>query len=443
MSEQAAAVVPAKRWVYVIPVAVVMYMLAYLDRNNVSVILAFISKNDPSMSLTPSATGMAAGIFFVGYMFLQIPGALLAQKWSAKKTVLILMVLWSFAAMSCGMVHTQGQLYFARFVLGFFEGGVWPSVLVLLASWFPLKERARANALWMICLPLSSMLMAPLSGVLLSHISWRTVFIIEGIPPLVWAIVWWFVIKDHPHQAKGIDPNERDWIETQLKKDEEPLANLPHANYLDALKSGRTWMLIGIYFFWISGFYGFSMWLPTAIKNLGFSSPTVVGWLTAIPYTCALVTMILVSRWCDRTGNRKLALGIPMIVALVFMIIGQFVPQTNTPQHVIAIVLLCIVGMGVYAPYGPFWVVPAESLPPAVLAFSMGLINALGNLGGFLGPYAVGWLNGATGNSKSGYFFLALLLAIGALMSLLLVKNPNLVRGKQTAASSAVTDSAK
>ena len=158
--------IPAKRWTYVIPVAVVMYMLAFLDRSNVSVILPYM---DGDLSLSAADEGMVTGIFFLGYVFLQIPGAILAQRWSARKTVMILMIAWGVAAMACGLVQTKEQFYVARFVLGLFEGGVWPAVLILLASWFPLRERARANALWMACLPISSIIMAPLSGLMLDH----------------------------------------------------------------------------------------------------------------------------------------------------------------------------------------------------------------------------------------------------------------------------------
>lgn len=409
------AKVPAKRWYYVIPVAAVMYMLAYLDRNNVSVILPFMNGE---IQMNASDKGLAAGIFFVGYMFLQIPAAVLAERWSAKKTVLILMIAWSLMAVWCGLVHSRVEFLAARFMLGFFEGGVWPSVLVLLASWFPLKERARANALWMCCLPLSSIIMAPLSGVLLQYMSWRWVFIIEALPPLLWAIVWWFVVADSPKTAKWVSTEERTYVEQTLAADEaaKPVSTRT-SSYAGALKDPRALLLIVIYFCWMSGFYGFSLWLPTVLKQLTNGSSALVGWLTAIPYLFALVAMIVVSRWSDRTQNRKLAVAIPLLIGVVAMVAGQFI---NSP--VINIILLCIVAMGVYAPYGPFWAIPAGYLPLHVLAFAMGLINALGNLGGFLGPYAIGALTEATGSDRAGYFLLAGILVLGALLTLAFVK---------------------
>lgn len=400
-----------------IPVAAIMYMLAYLDRNNVAVILPFIEQ-DPTMHLTVSDKGLISGIFFVGYMFLQIPGAVAAQKWSAKKTVLILMITWGFAAMACGLVTNRNQFLVARFFLGVFEGGVWPAVLVLLASWFPLAERARANALWMLCLPLSSILMAPLSGILLEYFSWRTVLILEGIPPLIWAVVWWFAVADRPSEARWASAAERDYVEQTLAAEEaaKPYVN-PKGGYRRALKDGRVWLMIAIYFCWMTGFYGFSLWLPTVLKELTGGSSTLVGWLTAIPYLAALAAMVLVSRWSDRTQNRRLAVAVPLIIGASALILGQFVAMP-----VLNILLLCVAAVGIYAPYGPFWAIPAGFLRIEVLAFSMGLINALGNLGGFVGPYAIGWLHDATGGDIVGYFSLAGILILGAVLTLTGVK---------------------
>lgn len=415
-SQDRVSKISSKRWSFVIPVAAIMYMLAYLDRNNVAVILPFIG-NDPTMQLTVADKGMVTGIFFVGYMFLQIPGAILAQKWSAKKVVLILMVMWGLAAMATGLVQSREQFLAARFVLGFFEGGVWPAVLVLLASWFPLKERARANSLWMACLPVSSVIMAPLSGVLLDHFSWRTVLVIEGVPPILWAIVWWFAVADSPKKAKWVSPEEREYVETALAEDEAAKPKVGKSTYREALKDRRVITLIAIYFCWMSGFYGFSLWLPAVIKDLTGGSAGMVGWVTAIPYVFALMAMVAVSAWSDRTGNRKLAVAGPILIGVVAMVAGQLV---HSP--LVNIGLLCVVAMGIYAPYGSFWAIPAGMLRIEVLAFALGLINALGNLGGFVGPYAVGWLTAKTGSDAAGYYALAGLLTVGALLTLFAVK---------------------
>ncbi|MFI9075487.1 MFS transporter [Streptomyces sioyaensis] len=418
----AAPAIPAKRWAYVIPVAAIMYMLAYLDRNNVSVILPYMHGD---LELSNADKGLVGGIFFVGYVFLQIPAAILAQRWSARKTVVLLMVAWGLAASLSGLVQTKAQFYAARFVLGFFEGGVWPAVLILLASWFPLRERARANALWMACLPLSSVLMAPLSGWMLDHAGWRWVLVLQGVPPLVWAVVWWFAVADRPAQARWISRAEADHVERSLAADEAAKPPAGSGSYLEAVRQRPVLVLIGVYFFWITGFYGFNLWLPAVIKELTHGgSSTEVGLLTAIPFTIALAVMIANAAWSDRTGSRRQAVAVPLVVGIVALLLGQAVDGA-LPR----MLLLCVTAAAVYAPYGPFWAIPGQLLRIEVVAVAMGLINALGNLGGFAGPYLVGWLTDATGSSVTGFAVLSGFLAVAvALVTLGLRPGPGPVR---------------
>ncbi|GAA4528709.1 MFS transporter [Amycolatopsis samaneae] len=403
-------VIPRKRWAYVIPVAVVMYMLAYLDRTNVAVILPYIGSDFP---LSASAKGLASGIFFLGYLVLQIPAAVLAAKWSARKTVVLLMILWALAAVLCGLVRTETQLHLARLLLGLFEGGVWPAVLILLASWFPQAERARANALWMSCLPISAILMSPLSGFMLDHMSWRWVFVLQGLPPLLWAIVWWFTVADRPSQARWISREERDHLETTLAAEEAAKPSVAKQGYRQALRNRSVLLLIGVYFFWITGFYGFSLWLPSVVKTMTGGSATAVGFLSAIPYVLALVAMLGCALWSDRTGNRRLAITVPLLVAIAGLLLGNL---AHWPP-VVQFVLLCVVAAGVYMPYGPFWAVPSQVLGIEVVAVAMGVINALGNLGGFAGPYLVGWLTDVTGAATTGFVVLAAFLAVAAALA--------------------------
>ena len=408
--------VPAKRWMFVIPVAAVMYMLAYIDRTNVALILPYIGKDLP---LSGSAKGLASGIFFVGYMILQLPGAILAARWSARKTVLLLMIAWSVAAMACGLVQTEFQLHVARFVLGIFEGGVWPAVLILLASWFPQRERARANALWMACLPISAILMSPLSGWMLEVMSWRGVFIVQGLPPLIWAVIWWFAVADRPAHAKWISPAEREYVETALAREEGAKPKVKQNSYGQALRNRTVLVLVAVYFCWLTGFYGFSLWLPSVVKTLTHGgSSGLVGWLTAIPYLVAFVSMVGVALWSDRTGNRRLALAVPLLVAIAALLAGQLFHGSPAQQ----MVLLCVVAAGVYAPYGPFWAIPSTVLRFEVVAVALGLINALGNLGGFVGPYLVGWLTDLTGSSRTGFVVLAGFLAAAVVITLVGVR---------------------
>lgn len=402
---------PAKRWGFVIPVAAVMYILAYVDRINVGMILPYI---DERFGLSARDSGFAAGIFFVGYMALQIPGGILASRWSAKKTITILMIAWGATAVLTGLVQTRTQLYIARFVLGVFEGGVWPAVLVLLATWFPQDERARANALWMTCLPISAAGMAPLTGWLLTFLTWRQVFVIEGIPPLIWAAVWWVLAADRPSEAAWCSADERHDIESRIAR--ENAGKPASAGYWAALSDRTVLGLFLAYFFWMAGFYGFTMWVPSVVKSFAGTGASAarVGLLSAIPFLFAVLGMIVTSNWSDRRMKRQAFVAVPALVGAFGLVAGQFV---QTPA--LRLGFLVIAAIGVYGPYGPFWAVPSAILRPEVVGVSMGLIN-IANLGGFIGPYLVGYLRSATGSDFAGFLVLAAFLLVVALIFLLI-----------------------
>ncbi len=402
--------IPAKRWRYIIPMAVVMYILAYVDRINVAMILPYIDKN---FGLSAANSGFAAGIFFVGYMILQVPGGYLASRWSARKVIAILMVLWGTTAVLTGFVENRTQLYIARFLLGVFEGGVWPSILVLLATWFPQQERARANGLWITCLPISAVLMAPLTGWLLSFLTWRTVFVIQGLPPLIWVFVWWFFIADKPSQAKWISPEERAYVEQRLAI--ENAAKGPSAGFLAAISDRTVLSLAVACFFWMAGFYGFTMWVPAVVKSFSHGGGSLqVGLISAIPFAFALVGMVVNATWSDRAMKRQPFIAVPVIIGACGLIAGQFV---HTPT--LQLVFLIVAAVGVYCPYGPFWAVPSAILRSEISGAAMGFIN-MGNLGGFLGPFAVGYVRNETGSGFAGFLLLSVFLFIVAGVALLL-----------------------
>ncbi|ASS98005.1 MFS transporter [Geobacillus thermocatenulatus] len=411
------------KWARIIPVAFIMYMLAYMDRINIGVLMPYIQED---LNISSSAAGDIAGIFFIGYLLLQIPGGILATKWSAKKFIFILMILWGLAAMASGFVQTEGQLKLVRFLLGVAEGGVWPAVLVLLSNWFTLQERARANAFWMACLPVSAILMAPITGILLKHFSWKTVLILEGIPPIVWAFVWYAMIKDRPTEAKWMDENEKQQLLHALTAEQSQSAK--SQGYAAAFKNKAVWGLVIMYFLWMTGFYGYTMWVPSVVSEFTDDS-SVMGWLTALPFTCALVGMIVNSSWSDRRMNRTQHVVIPLFVAACAMITGQFV---ETP--LLKMILLSITAIGVYAPYGPLWAIPTAIIPAEVAGAAMGLQNAIGNLGGYNGPKFFGVLKDLTGNYHAGFYFLALSLALAGIVTFFLGKT---IPQRQASATSA------
>lgn len=404
----------SSKWMRIIPVAFVMYMLAYVDRINVGILMPYMQED---LHFNASAAGDIAGIFFIGYLIFQIPGGILAAKWSARKVIFILMILWGVCATLAGFVQTEGQLKLVRFALGVAEGGVWPAVLVLLANWFTIKERARANAFWMACLPVSAMLMAPLSGVLLKYFEWKTVLILQGLPPILWAFVWYALVKDKPSDATWMKLKEKETLLLELEKEQK--GNVQSEGYLAAFKNKTVWGLVVMYFLWMTGFYGYTLWVPSVVGTISKDSVTV-GWLTAIPFTFALIGMLLNSYWSDKRMNRIQHVAIPLIIAAISMVAGQFV---SSP--VLQLVLLSITAIGVYAPYGPLWAIPTAIIPAGVVGAALGLQNAIGNLGGYNGPKFFGVLKDITGNYHAGFYFLASALVLAAVMTYVLGKNLN------------------
>ncbi|HTX54479.1 MAG TPA: MFS transporter [Candidatus Baltobacteraceae bacterium] len=384
----------------IIPVAVVTYVLAYVDRINVAMVLPYV---DRSFGLTNADVGFAAGIFFVGYMLLQIPAGMLAYRWGARRVVAILMILWGLSAIATGLVETKNELFVARFVLGVFEGGVWPAVLVLLATWFAPAERARANALWMICLPISAVIMAPITGWLLGILPWRWVFIAEGVPPLMWVVVWLVLIADRPRAAKWLAPEERERLEERLAAGG-PGKAMPRS-FVTVWTDPRVLWLAAAYFFWMVGFYGYTMWVPSVVKGLAAGrNSSLVGWIVAVPFAFAIVAMVLNSVWSDRRLKRRAHVWGPLLVGVVGLAGGQWMARSPAQE----LGFLVLTAIGVYAPFGPFWAIPSALLPAEVLGAALGIINAIGNLGGFVGPYVVGYIRGQTHGSFAG------LLALGA-----------------------------
>jgi MFS family permease len=391
----------SQRWWRIIPVAFVMYTIAFIDRTNVALALPSMSKD---LGMDPKAAGDIAGIFFWGYLVLQIPGGYLAHRWSAKWCVSVLLVLWGVCAVAGGLVHTAGQFRIARLMLGVAEGGVWPAVLVMLSQWFPRAERARANAFWMLCLPLSVVVSSPVSGWIIDRWNWRVMLIAEGVLPFLWLVIWIIFIYDHPREAPWISIEERTEVEKTLKREEEELEPVKRAPLLASLCHPTVLTLILVYFLMNVGSYGYNGWLPSALKKAldtraaaegGHSAAPAlqtnfkVGALNAVPYLIAAVAMVLAARRSDRTRNRRMFLVLGLIWGGVFLALSVWMSEGH-PALSFACVALVIGGP--WSGLAPFWAIPAETLPRGVAATSMGLINALGNLGGYFGPFVVGYI---------------------------------------------------
>src|SRR5579875_8255 len=405
--------IPEKRWQHIIPVAFIMYTIAFVDRTNISLALPSISRE---LHMNPEQAGSAAGVFFWGYLLLQIPGGHLAEHWSAKRFISILLVCWGLAAVGCGLVHTWQEFWVMRLVLGIAEGGVWPATLVLLAHWFPRAERARANAYWMLCLPTAVVISSPISGWILGRWGWRVMLISEGAIPFVWLIIWIIFIADRPHQANWISVEEREFLETTLEREGAELDFQASEPYLKLLLRPQVLLLVLIYFLVNSGNYGYLFWLPSALHSEKRLSDLVVGILFAIPFIVTGIGMVLISRHSDKTRERRGHVGGALAWGGVFLLASVLL---SPHSFVLSFLAITLVGAGSFGSLGPFWAIPSETLPRSVSGSAMGLINALGNLGGYFGPVIVGYLNKRTGNFVYGFAALGFGFLLGALLTAL------------------------
>ena len=405
---------PEKRWLRIIPVAFIMYTIAFIDRTNISLAIPSMSRD---LHMDPAQAGNAAGVFFWGYLVLQIPGGYFAHRWSAKRFVSVLLVVWGVCSVLTGFVHSSREFALMRFLLGVAEGGVWPATLVLLANWFPRDERARANAFWMLCLPAAVVVSSPLSGWILGRWNWRVLLVAEGLFPMVWLAVWLWLIHDYPHQAGWISRQEREYLETTLARESSELEPAAPEPYRRALLRPQVIILVCIYLLQTSGTYGYLFWLPTALGTVKSLSSVAVGVLFMVPYAITAVGMVLNARHSDRKRERRGHVAFAEAWGGIFLLAAVL---TAAHSSVLSFGLICLAGAGPYAALGPFWAIPTETLPRSVAAPAMGLINAIGNLGGYFGPLAVGFLNKTTGSFVYGFGALSLGLLVASGLAFLL-----------------------
>ncbi|MGA2541838.1 MAG: MFS transporter [Verrucomicrobiota bacterium] len=377
-----------QRWLRIIPVALIMYTISYVDRTNISLSLdPKISTMMQDLHMDPRMKGEATGIFFFGYLLLQIPGGWLASRWSARKVICVCLISWGVCAMGCGLARTFREFEAMRFLLGVAESAVFPATLVLLANWFPRAERARANAYWQLCQPLAAAGSAPVTGWLLGAYGWQTMLITEGILPFLWLPLWWFFIRDHPAEAKWISPEERNFLEFSLQKEAAEVEPPQRISIWERFLDPSIFVMIPLYFLHNCAAYGCMTFFTDRLKDRGYSAAQY-GILFAVPYVVTAVVMILNSWHSDKTQERRTH------VAAMYAMSGlSLILSVSLRGHFwVSYAFLCLAIPGPFAGMAPFWAIVSETLPAAVMGSVTGLVNAFGNLGGFAGPYVVGWL---------------------------------------------------
>jgi sugar phosphate permease len=406
-----------KRWFRLIPIAFITYSLAYLDRANFGFATAGGMGSD--LNLTNTMSSLLGSLFFLGYFFFQIPGTLYAANKSARKLIFWSLILWGALAIATGLVSNAYLLVVIRFMLGVVESAVMPSMIVFLSRWFTRSERSRANTFLILGNPVTIIWMSILSGYLIKSVGWRWMFILEGLPAIIWAFFWWRLVDDTPRNARWLTGTEKDDLTGRLQEEQRYIK--PVKNYAEAFKSYVVVLLCLQYAFWSIGVYGFVMWLPSIIKAAPDMSMVKTGWLSSIPYIFAVVGMLAASYFSDKTLNRKGFIWPFLLTGAVAFYSSYLVGTSN---FTVSIILLIIAGAAMYIPYGPFFAVITEILPSNVSAGAVALINSFGALGSFAGAYLVGYLNGVTGGFGASYIFMAGSLFLSALITMIVIRRP-------------------
>ena len=402
----------------ILPVFLVS-IIACLDRVNIA--YAALTMTKDLTWLNPEIFGAGAGIFFMGYLIFEIPGSLIAAKFSGSKWIARIMLTWGLVCVLMAFMQTQTQFYLYRFLLGASEASLYPVIYsVLYPRWFTPKERARATSIMLTSLLLSTILGAPLAGVLLNtsffgmH-GWQELFIIEAVPAIAFAFWFFFCVKDRPDQVSWLTDAEKKYLTDSFNAEQARLLKVKKYTIRQALTDKKVLKLGFIYFMWVIGFWGFNFWMPTVLKSLSGWSTSLLGGAIAIPMTVALVVQLLAGYTSTKTGDKVWHVAIAMFIGAIGLGLSPFAHDPS-----IALFLICLSAIGIYASMGVWWTIPGTFLTGPAAAGAVGLINSCGNLGGWVGPYMMGFIKTHTGSFDVGYFAMALFMFIAGITVLTL-----------------------
>ncbi len=399
-----------------IPFLLLLYVAAYLDRINVG-FAAIEMKKD--LGFSDTVYGLGAGLFFIGYFLFEVPSNLLLERMGARVWLARIMVTWGVISTAMLFVKSVAWFYVLRFLLGAAEAGFFPGVLLYLTWWFPAKERARAVAQFVTAAMLAWVVGGPLSGLLMKLDGlqglrgWQWLFLLEGLPSIVLGVVTLRFLPDRPIRARWLHIEERLWLEEELQRER---AGQRRVSTLAVLREGRFWLICGAYFLLTIGSYGFSLWLPQVLKAASGISTFQVGLLSAIPYGLTAVGMVLIAARSDRAGERRLHVAVPLLAAALGLAGAAL---TSNPWLLVA--ALSAAAVGNFGCLGPFWALATRYLGSTAAAGGIALINSIGNLGGFLGPWIVGFVKDRTAGYAGGFLALAAAL-IGAALIVLAIR---------------------
>ena len=376
------------------PFLFLLYIVANLDRGNVAFAGLQMGRD---LSFSDAVFGFGSGIFFLGYFLLEIPGTVLVEVWSARKWIARIMLSWGIVAGATAWVQTPGQFYTVRFLLGLAEAGFFPGLIVYLSHWYRAEDRSKAIAMFMAAIPAAQVVGGPLAAWLLrvnwmGYGGWRWLLMLEGVPAVILGVVTLFYLTDRPEHARWLKQDERDWLVAGLEA--ENAAKPAHVSIWKALRNPDMLLLSAILFFGLTTNYGLAIWLPQVVQRLSQRGVSEVSLLSAVPYLLAIPLMLLTGWHSDRTGERRWHTAIPRLLAGVALTVFYL----TSDQVWIPLAMLTVATAGFYCAHPGFWALPTRLLGSTAAAAAIGMISSLGNLGGFVGPYAIGFLSGRTGS---------------------------------------------
>jgi ACS family tartrate transporter-like MFS transporter len=403
------------RW-RLIPFLFLLYIVAYLDRVNVG--FAAIDMNR-DLGFTAAVYGLGSGIFFLSYTLLEVPSNLMLARFGARIWIARIMFTWGVLSSAMIFVNGATSFYVLRFLLGAAEAGFFPGIILYLTQWFPQRERARAVGLFMTATAMAGVIGAPVSSALLQLDGvwglqgWQWLFLIEGLPAILLVPVLLAYMTERPADAKWLTADERAWLMREMDAEHTQSAQAI-TSLRAALGTPRLWIIALPYFCIVIAFYGISFWLPQLLQSMSSLGSATIVLLSALPYVAATIGLVVVGSRSDRKRERRWHVAAPCLIGAAGFVLTVLAPATPA----IALATLSIAAFGIWGTLGPFWAIPTALLRGTAAAGGIALVNSIGNVGGFVGPYLMGWIRDATGGFTAGLLTLAAILVVGAVIVL-------------------------
>lgn len=399
-----------KRWLIILPAVFVTYSLAYVDRANYG--FGAAAGLAQTLHISNSRSALLGALFFFGYFLFQVPGAAYARRSSTRNLIFFALITWGILASLTGVIRNFWLLALDRTLLGVAESFIFPAMLILLTNWFTRAERSRTNTLLLLGNPVTVLWMSAATGYLIRSFGWQMAFVLEGLPSVLWALGWFYLVRDRPQEARWMSPEASAGLNQQLEREQWLLPQV--ADFKAALRNPNVILLCLQYFCWSVGVYGFVLWLPTIIQGGASHGIEIVGLLSGMPYLFAIILMLIVAHYSDRSFRRRRFVW-PFLILSGVALFGSYV--TVSTSFWSAYGFLILAGGCMYAPYGPFFAIMPEMLPKNVAGEVTALVNSCGALGSFIGAWFVGLLQARTGNSRASFLLMAVsLIAAGVII---------------------------